>query len=253
MSSRKSVGKKTDAPDVQQSLAQEKTVFRYETFENKYNHPTASKLRKKVDEVIASYLECDWPQTISKKQGTPQATIISLYRYIESELFRLGLLDPTQPQGGGVPPMDDTQTAYLRGHIEKFVVARVSEKTFTIGPITTGYETYEEFVSKFDLQHSTSSTSSRLSKQGSVTISGQNMGNIDSQFHFSTLSERLAFLRFLSLNDLGLGYSTSYMDRISKLLQATPGSIKGALGSEQIEVEMSFKSSKYFSAFKNFL
>ncbi len=212
----------------QQHAAREKDNFKFSTFEAKYNHPLAGKLRKRVDEIIDSYNSCDWKEVTMTGLGTPEATMISLYRYIESELQKLGLLDPSQPQGGGVPIMDDTQVNHLRGHIERFMMSRVLEKTISVGPLGSGYATYHDLVT---LQRSTASTlltqnsgvpQNASKSKGSKEISPARAPEEDSvlQFQFNSLAERMAFLRFLSLGDLGLG-SDAKSDYISHVLSSS--------------------------------
>ena len=65
-----------------------------------------------------SYFECDWDQARKDGTGTPQATVKSLYLYIESELRLLGLFDNERPQGGGLPLMSEDLWGDLKGHIE---------------------------------------------------------------------------------------------------------------------------------------
>jgi len=38
---------------------------------------------------------CDWKAAYAAGTGSPEATIVSLYRYIESEIKRLGIIDVT--------------------------------------------------------------------------------------------------------------------------------------------------------------
>jgi ankyrin repeat protein len=189
-------------------LINKRDIFRYETFESKYNHPLAKAMKKKVESIISSYLSCDWVQAVKKGTGSPQATVLSLYRYIEAELSKLGLLNSKLPQGGGVPAMDDIQLAFLRGHIEAFIMDQVGECTMKMGPIGGTSESYSAFLKSI----SNPSTSSSEDPA-------------DPRFHFRTLSERLAFLGHLCPHDLGFGLSRDTLsgrvacDNVSTLLR----------------------------------
>lgn len=195
-----------------------KNVFRYETFEAKYNHPMAQKMRKRVESIFSSYLECDWKRAALQGTGKPQATVQSLYRYIESELRNLGLLDPGLPQGGGVPTMDDVQLSFLRNHIESFVMKSLGEFTLKLGPIGSEYESYASHRCRIG-----------DNLKSCHEIVDNYSGDEDTKFHFATLRERLSFLSHLSPQDLGFDLSERVLshgtasDPVSVLLGGTGG------------------------------
>ena len=66
----------------------------YQLFLTKYQSNCASKLRSKVDSILKDYIECDWKKSkLTHGNTLPQATIISIYKYIESEMLKLELFN----------------------------------------------------------------------------------------------------------------------------------------------------------------
>lgn len=107
----------------------------FELFLLKYNHSLGKPLRKKVDLLINAYRECDWCQAAVEGSGTPQATIVSLYRFAESEMRRLGLFDGSKPQGVGMPiVLQDRHREQIKSHIESYIFTKIQDYTLQIAP-----------------------------------------------------------------------------------------------------------------------
>jgi ankyrin repeat protein len=103
------------------------------TFLAKYSHPLAKNLRKQVSKALANYVDYDWSQ-VTTNASSPQLYVTSLYRSIESELESLGLFDSHTPQGGGIPQMHESQWMDVRSHIETLIFNSIFEHTWALAP-----------------------------------------------------------------------------------------------------------------------
>lgn len=181
----------------------------YDMFLSKYFAPQGMRMRKKVDESISAFVSCNWREANSTSSVSQQETIKSLYKYIETELLRLGLFNKNLQQGSDAPEMTDKYKARLGMHIERFVLAQVHQKI--LEPSSPAFEAIENYTA----------TVNRL-KTEAADSSPDNNDVLDDfgKFHFATLAERIAFLRFLKLEDLGLSVKQqSSQDYVSKVLR----------------------------------
>ena len=191
--------------------------LKYSVFISKYNHSLASTLRKQVESIVTDYLDCDWMEA-REKNFLPQDTIISLYRYIETEMIKLGLLDNTKQQGIGVPTMTDSHWDNLREHIELFLFRKVYSYTKEIGPmlsdeISTDSKNINDSLDPDDafeaediepVSSSTTSSSWLPSSSSSTSTSKLNNSVLKRSSICSKLMMKLASLRFVGLENLGL-------------------------------------------------
>ena len=109
-------------------------------FLSKYGSSYASKIRTKVDSIAKDYLECDWKhhhQSRPSPQATlPQATVVSLYRYIESEMSKLELFNGKHKRGVSMPTeLLEEHWDNIRSHIEMLVFSKVSDFTRRLWPL----------------------------------------------------------------------------------------------------------------------
>jgi ankyrin repeat protein len=178
----------------------------YDMFLSKYFAPQGIRMRKKVDESISAFLAFNWKEYSSP--NTQQETIKSLYKYIETELLRLGMFNKKLQQGSDAPDMTDRYKARLRMHIERFVMAKV--KSLISDPTSPAFKSLESYPE----------TVNRLKREAAFNDASNDVLEDFGKFHFATLSERIAFLRFLTLEDLGLTLELPLsLDYISKLLR----------------------------------
>jgi len=195
--------------------------LKYSVFISKYNHSLASTLRKQVESIVQDYLDCDWIEAREQKNCLPQDTIISLYRYIETEMIKLGLLDNTKQQGLGVPTMTDIHWDNLREHIELFLFRKVYSYTKEIGPmlsdeiftdsknINDSLDPDDAFEAE-DIYQPINSTSSSSwlpssSSSSSSSSTSSKLNNSKRSSICSKLMMKLATLRtFVGLENLGL-------------------------------------------------
>ena len=119
---------------------------------------------------------------------------MSLYRYIEAEMTKLGLFDSNLPQGGGMPLSIQEHWDDVRNHIEAMIFSRIYRPTIAIGPPGQGGDvTYmEEDGEEFDLDgsHASSFNTRYKGKRGSTS--------------FTPLNMKLAHIRSITLKQLGL-------------------------------------------------
>lgn len=72
--------------------------FSYADFLQLYEHSHCLKLRKQVDKYIQDFIKCDWNHHLrnstssSTPSVTPQMSVISIYKFIEQELFSLEII-----------------------------------------------------------------------------------------------------------------------------------------------------------------
>eukprot|EP01033_Poteriospumella_lacustris_P005584 gene5584-3993_t len=105
-------------------------TIKFALFYSKYTSSYASKLRKQIDKILEDYETCDWADAKRQGTGSPQATIVSLYKYIEQELQRLDLFNPKRSRGDGFPPdMKDVHWHAVRTHIEAMIFKRIVTPT----------------------------------------------------------------------------------------------------------------------------
>lgn len=198
----------------------------YSLFLNKYAHSSATKLRKQVKKLLKDYTSCDWVLAKNESAGKPQDTIRSLYLFVEQELKRLGLLDGTKPQGKGAPmPLTDEHIEDLRNYIENFVFMHVSTFTKTLWPIyseglvcaVSEGETVMAVLSSFvDNLIPTKKLHNELKESTSV------VPTLDANEDYSpalstdpTMYNKFAFLRFATLEQLGLQSKHSKKNKTS--------------------------------------
>ena len=213
--------------------------LKYSLFVSKYNHALASPLRKQVDKIIQDYLDCDWI-SVKDKQCLPQDTIISLYRYIESELVKLGLFDCTTHQGLGIPIiMTDTHWDSLREHIETFLFKKVYSYTKQIGPSILTEEIFtdsknindsldpDDAFEAEEIDPPSSSFKSSTSSSWLPSSSSSSSKNAARSSICSPLMMKLASLRFVTLENLGLKVGTVPLTELINLREEWSISIKG--------------------------
>eukprot|EP01035_Chromulina_nebulosa_P023030 gene23030-29843_t len=111
------------------------TSIKYPLFFSKYSHSSAARIKKRTESTIKDYRECDWGTALKERTGTPQATIVSIYKYIEFELEKLQLFNNKKPQGVGVPDMDEEKWNDIREHIEWMIFKQVAEFNRTLWPL----------------------------------------------------------------------------------------------------------------------
>ena len=107
-------------------------------FLSKYGSSYASKIRSKVDSITKDYLECDWKyqSRLSPQATLPQATVVSLYRYIESEMSKLELFNGKHKRGMSMPTeLLEEHWDNIRSHIEMLVFNKVSDFTHRLWPL----------------------------------------------------------------------------------------------------------------------
>jgi hypothetical protein len=107
----------------------------FATFVSKYTHTACSKMRKKVDELLKAYVECDWVDAKKEHTGSPQLTITQLYRYIEAEMIKLGLFEKHKALGLNMPAQSEDVLNDLRNHIETFIFKRIYTYTLSLGQL----------------------------------------------------------------------------------------------------------------------
>lgn len=155
--------------------------------------------------------------------GSPQLTVISLYRYIEAEMARLGLFDNRKPQGGGLPDMFDGSSAAppapgetptragrrwdeLRNHIETYIFQRIYARTKAMGPVLCDYANHflmDDFGEEDDNDAS--------SRGGGGSVSGA----VAKPKPKESLNMKLASLSFASMKTLGLASKSKDSDDTS--------------------------------------
>jgi len=202
--------------------------LKFSTFISKYNNSLASSLRKNVDSIISDYLECDWVNARLQKQCLPQETIITLYKYIETEMMKLELFDNKN--------ITDSHLDSLRDHIENFIFKRIYTYTKQIGPTPEEIEMDSKNINDSldpddafeaedidnslptSLTPSTSSswlpstvTSSSSSSSSSSSLILQSRSSV-----CSPLMMKLASLRFVTLENLGLKRRVNLISQLNK-------------------------------------
>lgn len=176
--------------------AKKRVKIHFSEFINLYQHPSAARMRARVDKILDEYLRCDWRRVYVDKSGTPQATIVSLYRFIISEMQKLCLFDNKTSQGSGQPNMEEEQWNDVRKHVETFISRQVFSFSKNLGAL--GFDSMQGNSSHGmdDLQQSFHGGMDL--NQGGVQIS-----------RFLELSSdpyqlRFASLHFVTLQHLGL-------------------------------------------------
>lgn len=147
-----------------------KNTITFEQFMSKYNHSSAAAMRKSMDKYIHDYLNGDWfsdnnynqfkntvansrtnsaaSQHSAKRSSigtdnsdnisvTPSRTIVSLYKFVQQKMDKLGLFDNTKAQGGGLPDMQEEQWDNVQDHIEAFICSQIY--SFTIKDLAMKY------------------------------------------------------------------------------------------------------------------
>ncbi len=215
---------------------QTEKIIKFSLFMSKYSSSYASKLRKKVDNLLQDFHECDWAKAKEEKTGNPQATITSLYSYIESELIKLDLFNNKRSRGLGAPDeMTEEHYDSLKDCIEYFIFKRIAPYVrATLFPI------YQEKVELTPLQDYEEPPNLMIDRELQVvpinplyypiaaTINGTADANKDGDhlfFRYGSgnsvnaaleklelsndlpLHMKMAYLRFLSLEQLGLAIS----------------------------------------------
>lgn len=173
-----------------------RTIITLNTIQNKYSHSSMTKVRKTVDNLLKEYVSCDWLTAMRDKTGTPQATAISLYKYIESEMIKLGLvitssdLSKRSNKLDVIEAMDEDSLDQISNHIEAMIYQRISEHTLL--KIAIPYI-------------------------ASINRDDPVIGNTN--VLFDDLCLKLSFLRFVKINQLGLqGLKESVMNIPSETL-----------------------------------
>eukprot|EP00981_Chlorochromonas_danica_P002428 scaffold471_cov318-Ochromonas_danica.AAC.19 len=188
----------------------------YALFLSKYNHSAASKLRKQVDKLVEDYHQCDWYRAKMDQTGLPHQTITSLYRYIEAEMMKLELFNPQHKRGSDlVVALTEEEEELLRDYIERYLFDRVHVFTRTLYPIyrqlpEDSEVDVEEEVREMPVVY--------IDKHFNLIYPSGNGGASQHQdIHTIRLelspehdiNMKLAFLRFLTLEHLGLGTTGS--------------------------------------------
>lgn len=109
----------------------------YQLFLTKYHSNCTSKLRSKVDSILKDYIECDWKKfKLTKGNTLPQATIVSIYKYIEIEMLKLELFNSKHKRGLFMPEeLLESHWDDIYKHIETLVFSKVSTFTNTLWDI----------------------------------------------------------------------------------------------------------------------
>jgi len=202
-------------------------------FLSKYGSSYASKIRSKVDSITKDYLQCDWKQSKLSPQATlPQATIVSLYRYIECEMSKLELFNGKHKRGVSMPTeLLEEQWDNIRSHIEALVFSKVSDFTHHLWPLYRDdyikvNRDYEDlFVSSTSGQQEESAVPSKQvipefieidlnlaarhrHGNGWAIAASRDSSSPEIRIELSTdhsLYMKLAYMRFLTLRHVGLG------------------------------------------------
>ena len=168
--------------------------IKYPLFFSKYSHSSASKIRKRTDATLKDYVECDWATALKEHTGTPQATIISIYKYIEYEMEKLHLFNNKKPAGVGVPDMDEEKWNSVREHIEYMIFKRISEFTRSLWPL---------FSARSWNPDNDNEESSKDTLRPAYELSFPDLEEEDFSSDKS-IHTKLAFLRFINMENLGL-------------------------------------------------
>lgn len=119
------------------SMSPEAVLVSYDLFLSKYSGRDTSRLRKQIDQILSDYTTCNWAEAVQQGTGSPETTLISVYKYIESELQRLDLFSAThysnkrkKGEPSSVPEaMTDEHWDFVKAHIESMIFEKVA--TFT--------------------------------------------------------------------------------------------------------------------------
>jgi ankyrin repeat protein len=170
----------------QVSDAKQRVIIPFVTVQSKYAYSSMSKVRKTVDNILKEYINCNWIEAIKEKTGTPQATIISLYKYIESEMNKLGIIitmndvtaaTTSRSKAGkqqAIEIFDDDMKDQVTNHIESLIFQRIAEHT--LQKVAIPYLAYQQSIEP--------------ASSSSIT--------------FESMSQKLSFLRFVQIHQLGL-------------------------------------------------
>lgn len=205
--------------------------FKYTLFMAKYTSTAAAKIRSTVDSTLQDYVSCDWAAVKAAGEGSPQATIVSIYKYIEHEMTKLELFNHTHARGYGVPAvLEESHWEDIRNHIETLVFRAVGSFTRTLWPIfseDSGFDFVDTDAVVSDLKANTligvdlnvtsldaTTTEGGTPEQSRNTDASPLGPDTDGPEPTVELSRdhplrmKLAFLRFVTLESTGLDCGT---------------------------------------------
>ena len=175
------------------------TSIKYPLFFSKYSHSSAARIKKRTDSTIKDYRECDWSTALKERTGTPQATIISIYKYIEFELEKLQLFNNKKPQGVGVPDLDEEKWNDIREHIEWMIFKQVAEFNRTLWPLFS-MQSWNPSLAQ------DSEETSYYPKNASRQAYELSFPDLEEQdiIPDQSIQMKLAYLKFIKMENLGL-------------------------------------------------
>ena len=181
------------------------TSIKYPLFFSKYSHSSAARVKKRTESTIKDYLECDWSTALKERTGTPQATILSIYKYIEFELEKLQLFNNKKPQGVGVPDMDEEKWNDIREHIEWTIFKQVSKYNESLWPLFS-MQSWNPSLDQ-DLEETSYQSKNNTTRQA-YELSFPDLEEQDI-IPDQSIKMKLAYLRFIKMENLGLNMDES--------------------------------------------
>lgn len=171
---------------------------------------------KKIQGLLKDYRECDWQAAQREGTGLPQQTIISLYRYIEQSIIDKVAFhssptqssSPTTTQTSSLESssiqLSDEELDDLRDHIEHYVLKDILDHTVTkVVPLFVAKSIpFIDYNERYQPVDELSAQSWEYPK-------------------LLTLAQKSAFLRFVTLETLGLKDDSSAQSEPLQLMAAT--------------------------------
>jgi len=180
--------------------------IKYALYFSKYSHSSASKVRKRTESTIKDYIDCDWATAVKEGTGLPQATVTSVYKFIEFELNKLQLFNNKKPQGVGVPDMTDEKWDEVREHIELMVFKKISVFTRTLWPLfsSQSWNSTDETNLKASDGTTNDVQPAKLAYELATPDNDIDMLSLETSIH-----SKFAYLRFITMENLGLMHPES--------------------------------------------
>jgi hypothetical protein len=221
-----------------------------------------------VERTLVDYLECDWAAAVHDGTGSPTATVISLYKFIEFEMGRLHLFSSKKTVGIGFPDeLTEQNRDEVKDLIETIVYKKVSVFNRSLWPIFSSqswnaYDMHDRESQSGKSRDSGSSSSPSHSTRGSESAAAE-LADKQSLYEGKDLDAllaehsdgrtspedvrekvsaeksmhmRLAYMRFVTMKNLGLTVDTT---SFSSALAPSPTDGNNAVsGSSDPETEL---------------
>jgi ankyrin repeat protein len=192
-------------------------TIKFSFFISKYSSSYCNKLRKKVDHILKDFIECDWARAKMDGQTKPQKTITSIYHYIENEMIKLDVFNNKRSRGLGSPDiMTEAHWESLKDCIEYFIFKKITQYTkVTLFPLyqekpdimkVEEYDDPPSLVIDSKLNLVQLKVQSHSPKPISQPMNNTFQYEKIELSHDMPLMIKIAFLRFLTLENLGLSY-----------------------------------------------